>query len=129
MLLSKGFRRRHECALVAVLHGPEQRVKRHDRLSRADIALEQPLHRAQLGEVAGDLVDGRTLVGCELEREDVVVAADQLAFRGQRRRACLFLERTAAVAEPELKREELFEREPAVRDIGLVPVARAMRGE
>ena len=37
--------RRHECRLPAVLRGQRAQARRHDRLTRADIALHQPVHR------------------------------------------------------------------------------------
>ena len=55
VLLGQGLRRRHQRALVAVLDRPQERVERDDRLPRADVALQEPLHRPLIGEVAADL--------------------------------------------------------------------------
>ena len=55
MLLGEHLGRRHERALVAALHRDEQRGERDDRLARADVALEQPVHRRGAGEVVRDL--------------------------------------------------------------------------
>ena len=45
VLLSEGFRRRHERSLAPVLDRAQERVERDDRLARADVALQEPLHR------------------------------------------------------------------------------------
>ena len=45
MLLGEHFGRRHERALVAALHRDEQRRERDDGLARADVALQQAVHR------------------------------------------------------------------------------------
>ena len=47
MLIGQDLRRRHQGGLVAVVHGDEQSQQRHDRLARADVALEQPVHRVR----------------------------------------------------------------------------------
>ena len=45
VLLGERLGRRHQRALVAALDRAQQRVQRDHRLPRADVALEQPLHR------------------------------------------------------------------------------------
>src|SRR5690349_9914615 len=62
VLLGEGFRRRHEGSLAAVLHRSEKRIERDDRLARADVALQEPLHRSRAREVAVDLADRLLLV-------------------------------------------------------------------
>ena len=85
VLLSEGFRRNHERALMAVLDRAKQRVERDDGLPRADVALEEPLHRRRPGEVAVELCDRRALLRRELERKRLDVAGDQLAGLAERR--------------------------------------------
>ena len=57
VLLGEHLGGRHQRALVPALDGDEQRADGHDGLARADVALEQPVHRVGAGEVGGDLVD------------------------------------------------------------------------
>ena len=45
VLLRERLGRRHQRALAAGLDRPQERVERDDRLARADVALQQPLHR------------------------------------------------------------------------------------
>ena len=69
VLLGEHLGRRHERALVAALHRGEQRGERDDRLARADLALQQPVHRRRAPRGRGDLGDRARLVAGERERE------------------------------------------------------------
>ena len=62
VLLGERLGRRHQRALTAAFDGAEQRVERDRRLARADVPLEQPLHRRRPREVGVDLGD-RLLLG------------------------------------------------------------------
>ena len=84
VLLGERLRRRHQRALAAALDRPEQRVERDRRLARADVALEQPLHRRRPGEVGVDLGDRVLLRGRERERQRLAVAGDELGRGWQR---------------------------------------------
>ena len=52
----------------------QQRVERDDGLARADVALEEPLHRTRLRQVGVDLRDRLLLVLRQLERQQLAVA-------------------------------------------------------
>ncbi len=54
VLLGEDFRRRHERHLETVLHRDERRHQRDDRLARADVALQEPVHRLRPLHVADD---------------------------------------------------------------------------
>ena len=69
VLLSEGFSRRHERPLTAALDGAQERVEGDDRLARADVSLQEPLHRDGAREVAVDLADRLLLVRRERERQ------------------------------------------------------------
>ena len=86
VLLGERRCRRHQRTLHAVLDRAQQRVQRDHRLARADIALQQPLHRRRLREVEVDLGDRALLVLGERERQHLAVARDQVAGLGQRGR-------------------------------------------
>ena len=51
VLLRERLGRRHQGSSQAVLHRAKQRVERHDRLARAHVALEEPLHRYGAREI------------------------------------------------------------------------------
>ena len=69
VLLGQHLGRGHERALVAALDGHEQGGDGHQRLARAHVALEQPVHGVDAGQVAGDLGDGPLLGAGERERQ------------------------------------------------------------
>ncbi len=77
MLLSERLGRCHQRALAAALDRAQQRVERDRGLPRADVALEQPLHRHAAREVGVDLGDRPLLVLGEGERERGAVAGDR----------------------------------------------------
>ena len=127
MLLREGLGRRHERSLAAGLDRPQERVERDDGLPRADVALEEPLHRLRVAEIPADLPDRGHLLRGELEGQGGVVALDQLAVAGQSLRARELLERAAAALEAQLEREELLEGQPLAGGLGLGAVERAVR--
>ena len=92
-----------------LLDRAQQRVERDHRLARADVALEQPLHRHRAGEVAVDLGDRPLLVRGQLERQRLAVARDQLAGLAERGRD-LLLALARPAREAELEQEQLVER-------------------
>ena len=69
VLLGEHLGRRHQRALVAALHGDEHRADRHEGLARADVALQQAVHRVRPGEVVLDLADRPPLRAGELVRQ------------------------------------------------------------
>ena len=79
VLFGQHLRGRHERTLVASLDGGQQRAHGHHRLARADVALQQPVHRVRSGQVELDLVDDRSLVVRQRERELLVEAGDERA--------------------------------------------------
>ncbi len=69
VLLGEDLRRCHEGALDVVARRQEQGECGHDRLSAADVSLEQPRHGPSGTEVGGDLPHGSALGGGQLERQ------------------------------------------------------------
>ena len=70
VLLGENLGRRHERHLQAVLHRDERREQRHDRLARADVALQQPVHRRRPLHVVDDLLQRAPLSFGQLERQN-----------------------------------------------------------
>ena len=62
VLLGERLGRRHQRGLGAVLDRAQHRVQRDDGLARADLAHQQPLHRAVAREVGVDRLHRRALV-------------------------------------------------------------------
>ena len=62
VLLGQHLGRDHEGALVPALHAVEERRERDDGLARADVALQQAVHRMRGAEVGGHLPD-RSFLG------------------------------------------------------------------
>ena len=94
VLLGENLRRRHERHLQAVLHGDERRQQRDDRLARADVALQQPVHRRRALHVFDDLFQRGPLPFRQLERQnaarrfaDAIVDLDRPRLRLADRRA------------------------------------------
>ena len=61
VLLGERLRRRHQRALAAGLDRPHERVRGDDGLARADVAEQQPAHRARAAQVAVELADHPSL--------------------------------------------------------------------
>jgi hypothetical protein len=94
------------------------------RLPRADVALQQPLHRRRLRKVEVDLRDRTLLVLRQRERQHLAVARDQLARLRERHGDRI---RVAEPCDDELQRDELVEREPAARLLRLRLVGREVQ--
>ena len=75
VLLGEHLGRRHQRALVAALHGGQQRGHGDDGLAGADVALQQPVHRVRRGEVGVDLGDHPALGVRQREAQRGVEAA------------------------------------------------------
>ena len=125
VLLSEGFGGSHERALAPALDRAQQRVERDHRLARADVTLQQPLHRDGACEVAVDLADRLLLVRRERERQRLAIAVDEVARLAERGRERPFpLGR--APRDADLEDEQLLEGEPLPPGLGLAEVAWAV---
>ena len=113
VLLGEHLGRRHQRALVAALHGGQQRRDGDDRLARADVALQQPVHRVRRGEVGVDLADHPPLGGRQREAQRGVEPAHQLAAGLVADADGVALHRPLAHHEHELHPQQLVERQPA----------------
>ena len=114
MLLGEHLGRRHERALVATLHGSEQRGEGDDGLARPDLTLEQPVHGRGRREVGGDVVDRAHLVVRERERKAGVERGHERPVDLVADPARIGSERALALDQRDLHAEELVELE-AVR--------------
>ena len=127
VLLGEGFRRCHQRALAACLDRTQERVERDDGLARADVALQQALHRRRSRKVAVDLGDRLLLVLGQLERERGAVAVDQLP-RLREGRGDRLLALGGPAGERELEHEQLVEGEPLSALLGFVERSRLVHG-
>ena len=94
VLVGQRLGRRHQRGLAAVLDGAQHRVQRDDGLAGADLAHQQPLHRAGAREVGVDVGHRDLLVAGRGERQRLGApgggdrrAARSAARRGRRRGA------------------------------------------
>ena len=122
VLLGKGLGGRHQRALIAGLDRAQKRVERDHGLARADVALEQALHRTGAGKVAVDLGNGGELVRSQPEWKRLQVALDQGSGRAERGR----LGGIALASDPgerQLEEQQLIEGEAPPP---LLPLTRAL---
>ena len=70
VLFGEDLSRRHQRALIAILHCGQHGYERDDRLAAAHVALQQTVHWRVGLQVAEDLFDDATLRVGELERQD-----------------------------------------------------------
>jgi hypothetical protein len=128
VLLCERLGRRHQRALIAVLDRAQQCVERDDRLPRADVALEEPLHRRRAPEVDVELGDRTLLMLGQGERQRLAIARNELARLAERGRLRLLASPHRA-RDPELEHEQLVVREPRPAGLGLVERARRVQGD
>ena len=114
----------HEGALVPALHRGEQRGQRHHGLARADVALQEAVHRERPRHVGHDDGQGPALrlrqlvgqAGQEARHQGVAHPAGHLARRhGVVQRAGVVLEGPPAQHQGQLQPEELVEDQAAAR--------------
>ena len=122
VLFGQHLGRHHEGALVPALHGGQQRGQRHHRLARADVALQQAVHREGPGHVGHDDGQGAALrlgelvgqAGQEARHQRVAHPAGDLAGRhGVVQGAGVDLEGPPAQHQGQLQAEELVEHQAA----------------
>ena len=69
VLLGEDFGRGHERHLATRLDRLQRRQRRDHRLAAADVALQEPLHRLGLGEIAPDFRNDALLRPCQRKRQ------------------------------------------------------------
>ena len=79
VLFGQHLGRRHERALVSALHGDEERADGDHGLARADVTLQEPVHRVPLGQVDHDLADRTMLRPGEVVGKALAEAVDEMA--------------------------------------------------
>ena len=78
MLCCENFGRRHERCLIAILDGHEHRLQGDNRLSRADVPLQQTPHGIGRTHVGHDFAKGALLCGGGMKRQDLADGAADL---------------------------------------------------
>ncbi len=115
MLRSENFSRRHQRHLVAIFDHDRGGLERHDRFPAADVALEQPVHRKRLFEVACDFRQHALLRRRRLERQNPLQRFADFFFAHAHRDPALPVILRAAQRQRDLVVEELLENQPQVR--------------
>ncbi len=115
VLLRQYLGRRHEGDLEAVLHFDNRGEERDDRLPRADIALQQPVHRMRPLHVVDDFFQRQFLAARQPERQDAPCGVADAIVHMDRHRLLLRGRKAAARQYAHLKKKGFFENEPALR--------------
>ena len=119
VLLGERLGGRHEGALMALLHRPQQRVHGDHGLAGADVSLQQPAHGPVALEVGVDLGDRPHLVIGERKGQAGQELRSGLARRAERRSAAGLLLGVLVEQQAELHEKELLEDEALARRGGL----------
>ena len=114
MLLGEDFGRRHEGDLPAVLHREERRQQRHDGLARADVALQQPVHRLRLLHVLADVLQRLALAAGEVKREHASQRLTDPIVDVDRETLALGIALLPPQQQADLKAEEFFQDQPTL---------------
>ena len=115
VLLGENLGRRHEGHLQAVLHRDDCRLQRDDRLSRPDIPLQQPIHRARLLHVGDDLRQRLFLGSGRLERQHALQRLAHFRIGHHRERLAFPVGVAPAQEQADLEQEELLENQALLR--------------
>ena len=112
VLAGEDLGRRHDRRLMAGLDRDQRRVHRHDRFARADVSLQQRVHRPGCRHRPGDLLDRSLLCAGELEREMIAECSRERSFHVMTDAGCLRLHPVLAERDAELEDEQLVELQP-----------------
>ena len=107
VLLGQDLGRGHHRGLLLVRHRHEDRVQRHRRLPRADVALEQPRHRLRRAQVRNDLPDRPVLGRRQVKGKPAPDPPVHLAVELHRGAAPVALHPVPAHRERALQQEQL----------------------
>ena len=110
MLLREQLRGGHERGLAPARHRRQRGERRDHRFPGADVALQEPVHRAVPREVGPDLPRGPALCRRQLEGQRIDEPAGEPAAAVERRRAAA-VEPAPQHAQGEVVCEQLLERE------------------
>ncbi len=120
--------RGHQGGLMLVGHGDEQGVDGDGGLARADVGLEEPLHRPFAGQVAADLGDDLVLVAGQREREQPADARVEDGACRQHRRPAAVAHLAAAQRQRQLQEQEFLVDEAPPRPRRLLQGRREVDG-
>ena len=119
VLFRQNFGRRHERDVVAAFQRHQRAARRHDRLAGADVALQQPPHRVRAGQVLAQLAQDFGLRLGQLEAEPGEKGLDEMIVAAARQRPGLGLEVPPAKLYLPLQLDELVQRQPPPRQLGV----------
>ena len=119
VLFRQDFGRGHERDVVAAFQRHQRAARRHDRLAGADVALQQPPHRVRAGQVLAQLAQDFGLRLGQLEAEPGEKGLDEMIVPAARQRPGLGLEIPPATLDLPLQLDELIQRQPPPRQLGV----------
>src|SRR5258708_17808702 len=99
---------------MSVFHGDDRCLQGHNRLARADVALQQASHRRRLLHILSNLLEHTLLCRSGMERQDFL---DRLAdfFIQRKCNAHALSQAPALQLQTNFKKEKLFKDQPLVR--------------
>ena len=119
VLFRQHFGRGHERDVVAAFQRHQRAARRHDRLAGADIALQQPSHRVRAGQVLAQLAQDLGLRFSQLKAEPGQEGLDEMIVAAARQRPGFGLEIPPATLNLPLQFNELIQRQPPPRQLGI----------
>ena len=114
VLLGENLGGCHEGDLQAVLHGDERRQQRHNRLARADVALQETVHRLRPLHVLDDVLERLPLALRQPEWQHLPGGLADSIVDPHDERLAIVGGQTAPDEHPGLKEKGLFEDQPAL---------------
>ena len=114
MLLRQNFGRSHERDLVAVLDGDDGGLKRHNRLARSHVALQQTPHRIRRLHIGGDFLQHPLLRRGRMKWQYLLNRMPH-AIVQLKRDSGLRLLLPPLEFEPQLDKEQFIENQPDMR--------------
>ena len=112
MLFGQNLGGSHDDGLIAVVDGDERTEQGHERLARADVALEQAVHLPARAHVGPNLFNDPLLCAGQFEGQVVVVeCVEELAYPAEDKAAYLLAPVAGIAQEAELDVEEFVELE------------------
>ena len=124
VLRGEHFGRGQQGCLPSCVHDLKHRAQGHDGLARADLPLQQSLHRVIARQLGGQLGPNRLLALGEPERQPGVERVQQASGRAGPGRRRVRGRRHSALGENKLDRHRLVPRQPAT---GREPFVAAVR--
>ena len=126
MLRRQNLRRRHQTALMTVLHRLRQGQHADNRLAAANVALQNAVHRLVAGHILRNLAPHLLLRLRQRKRQIFDNVVHQRSLRLMRNACTLILVLLAVIKQATLQKEQLLENKAVLRPAQRLPAFRKM---